>query len=126
MEVFEDYFDPAENEGHYCFTRERDGQTVGYVYFALEEMTDQAWILWWIAVDPSEHGRGIGRELLLFAEEQARSRGGRVMFIETSSLPSYENTNRFYAKNGYEQEAVLRDFYRDGDDKIIYRKRLAT
>jgi len=39
--------------------------------------------------------------------------------IETSSLPHYELTRRFYLKHGYEQAAVLRDFYSDGDDMVI-------
>jgi hypothetical protein len=47
------------------------------------------------------------------------------MFVETSGLPTYERTRRFYLKNGYEREATLRDYYRDGDDLVVFRKRLA-
>ncbi len=75
-------------------------------------------------MDPSTQGRGVGRELLRFAEDESRRRGGRVMFIETSGLPEYEPTRRFYLRNGYDQEAVLRDYYRDGDALVVFRKRL--
>ena len=44
--------------------------------------------------------------------------------IETSSLPQYELTRKFYLKHGYEQHAVLKDFYTDGDDMVIFRKHL--
>jgi ribosomal protein S18 acetylase RimI-like enzyme len=87
-------------------------------------MADRTWYIWWIAVDPSTQGRGVGRELLRFAEGETARRGGRVMFIETSGLPDYEPTRRFYLKNGYDREAVLRDYYKDGDDLVIFRKRL--
>jgi ribosomal protein S18 acetylase RimI-like enzyme len=122
-EVLDDHF-AGGGEAHCCYSDEHDGRVVGYVYLAEEEMTDRTWYVWWIAVDPAVHGRGVGRQLLLFAEDEARRRGGRVLFVETSGLPGYEATRRFYDKNGYDREAVLRDFYRDGDDLVVFRKRL--
>lgn len=121
--VLDDYF--AAPGEHGCFTSEAEGGINGFVYIGPEEMTDRAWCLWWIAVDPAAQGRGVGRGLLGFAEAEARRWGGRVMFIETSGLPIYDPTRRFYLKNGYDREAVLRDYYRDGDDLVIFRKRLA-
>jgi ribosomal protein S18 acetylase RimI-like enzyme len=129
-EVLDDYFegglaaDAAAN--HCCHAFEQDGRVAGYVYFAEAEMTDRAWYVWWIAVDPTIQKRGVGRALVTFAEDEARRRGGRVMFVETSGIEGYEATRLFYLKNGYEREAVLRDFYRDGDDMVVYRKRLRS
>ena len=51
-----------------------------------------------------------------------RRQGGRVLFIETGSLPHYELTRRFYLKHGYEQHAVLKDFYAAGESMIVFRK----
>jgi ribosomal protein S18 acetylase RimI-like enzyme len=121
--VLEAYFEG--DTGHACYASETDGKIDGFVYLGEADMTDRTWYVWWIAVDPSTQGRGVGRELLQFAEDEARRHGGRVMFIETSGLPSYEPTWRFYLKNGYDKEAVLRDYYRDGDDLVIFRKRLS-
>ena len=67
---------------------------------------------------------GLGRELLRFAEEDIRRLNGRVLFVETSSLPHYELTRRFYLKLGYEQVALLPDYYADGDGMVVFRKRL--
>lgn len=128
--VLEDYFDSEaeENEeaGHYCYTYEQHHRIIGYVYFAETEMAERVWYLWWIAVDKSVQGQGVGKEMLLFAENEARRREGRLMFIETSGISTYEPTRRFYLKNGYEREAVLRDYYREGDDLVVFRKRLTT
>jgi ribosomal protein S18 acetylase RimI-like enzyme len=127
--ILDAYFEEpgvAEGPAHCCHTCELDGGVVGYIYFAEEEMVDRVWYVWWVAVDPQTQGRSVGRELLQFAEGEARRRGGRVMFVETSGLPAYERTRRFYLKNGYDREAVLRDYYRDGDDLVVFRKRLAA
>src|SRR5262245_46516669 len=83
-EILDHYFPVHSGPCHCCCTDERDGRVVGYVYLGEEEMTDRTWYVWWIAVDPSLQGKGIGRELLLFAEDEARRRGGRVLFVEMS------------------------------------------
>lgn len=121
--VLDTYF--GDVTGHACFVSEEDGRIDGYVYLGEADMTDRTWYVWWIAVDRSVQGRGVGKTLLVFAEDEARKRGGRVMLVETSGLPGYEPTRRFYLKNGYDQEAVLRDYYHDGDDMVVFRKRLA-
>jgi len=116
----------GEDEGnHTAATYELDGRVVGYVYYAdSAALADRTWYLWWIAVDKGLQGRGVGRELLQYAEADARRRGARLMLIETSGVPAYEPTRRFYLKNGYDREAVIRDYYRDGDDLVVFRKRL--
>ena len=47
---------------------------------------------------------------------------GRVLFIETSSLPHYDLTRKFYVKQGYDTAAVLKDYYSDGDDMVVFSK----
>lgn len=49
-------------------------------------------------------------------------RGGRMLLVETSGLPDFERTRRFYMKCGCEEEARIRDFYTTGDDKVVFRK----
>ena len=51
------------------------------------------------------------------------ARGGRVLFIETSSLGHYDLTRRFYLKHQYEQAATIPDYYADGDHMVVFRKR---
>jgi hypothetical protein len=62
--------------------------------------------------------------LLRHVEDEIRKAKGRVLFIETSSLPQYDLTRKFYLKHGYEQAAVLRDYYAAGDDMVVFRKQL--
>ena len=51
-------------------------------------------------------------------------RGGRLLLIETSSKPNYAPTIEFYKRNGYHLEARIRDYYRPGDDKLIFAKEI--
>ena len=123
-EVLSDYHGGNIELDHVAVTDERDGRVVGYAYYAPAAMTDRSWYLYWIAVARDTHARGIGGQLLRHAEDDVRRRGGRVLFIETSSLPHYELTRKFYLKHGYEVAGVLTDYYADGHDMVIYRKRL--
>lgn len=88
-------------------------------------MTSGTYDLYWIAVDPSAQGLGVGQALLCEVESQVKAAQGRMVLIETSSRSDYGATQKFYARSGYALEVQLRDFYTPGDDKLIYVKRFA-
>ncbi len=101
------------------------GPPVGVVYFGPNVMTDRTWELLWIAVAPDRQGQGIGGELIRFTEAHIRAAGGRMLVIDTSSLPRFEATHTFYGKHGYAEVGRIPDFYADGDSKVIFAKRIA-
>ena len=123
-EVLDDYHAANHANGHRSAVCEHKSHVTGFAYWAPAAMTDRCWYLYWIAVRKDAHGRGVGGALLAHVEDDIRRARGRVLLIETSSLPHYELTRRFYLKHGYDREAVLRDYYADGDDLVIFRKRL--
>ena len=126
-EVLGDYHATNHLHGHRAVTyEEKGGRVLGYAYFAPAAMTDRTWYLYWIAVTRDTQAKGIGGVLLRHAEEEIRKAGGRVLFIETSSLPHYAQTRQFYVKHGYEVTGVLRDYYADGDDMVVFRKKMAV
>lgn len=122
--VLDDFHDHNQDGGDRCHVLEQDGEVVGFEYHALEPMTDRSWMLWWIVVRPDRHGRGLGRQLMTFAEEDAKQAGARILFLETSSLPMYEPTRKFYLSIGYEITGQIRDYYSAGDDMVMFRKPL--
>jgi ribosomal protein S18 acetylase RimI-like enzyme len=75
-------------------------------------MTDRTWYLYWIAVAKEGQSRGLGAEMLRAVEADIRRRDGRLFLIETSSLPHYEPTRRFYLAKGYEQALRARRLLR--------------
>jgi ribosomal protein S18 acetylase RimI-like enzyme len=122
-EMLADYFGGNSDSDHFWITDDDDGP-VGLAYCESEPMTDQTWNLQLIAVRPDRQGQGRGTTLLRYVEQTLTVRGARVLLVETSGLPSFERTRAFYRKCGYDEEARIRDFYKAGDDKIVYRKML--
>ena len=125
-EVLDDYHAGNADLGHRCFVWEEGGAPVGYVYHAPAAMTDRTWYLYWIAVDATRQGQGVGGKLLTFVEQDVTAQDGRLLLIETSSTPRYDPTRRFYRKYGYDQPATVPDFYADGDGLVVFWKRLAS
>jgi ribosomal protein S18 acetylase RimI-like enzyme len=123
-EVLSDYHAHAAANGHICVCYEHEHQLAGFAYYAPAAMTDRTWYLYWIAVSKTQQAKGLGGALFRYGVEDMRRRQGRILLIETSSQPLYEPTRRFYIRHNCEQAAVLRDYYADGDDMIIFRKRL--
>jgi len=104
-----DHHGPA---GYYCI-----GPTPG---------TDGTFDLYWIVVDPLRHGQGIGSALDRHAAAYIRSHNGRMIIAETSSTPRYDPTRKFYQTRKYAELARIRDYYRPGDDLVVYGKILVS
>jgi len=113
-----------EASGYWFVFADLDGRTVGYACFGPIPATEHSWDLYWIAVDDAVRGRGCGALLLRRAEEIVRSRGGRQIWVDTSSRDQYASTRAFYESCGYHRAAHLEDFYRPGDGKVIFCRRL--
>ncbi len=101
-----------------------DAHTLGYACFGPRSLTDGAYDLYWIAVDPAAQGRGIGRALIARSEAEVQNRKGYLLLIETSSTPSYAAARHLYQSSGYRCEAVIHDFYGRGDHLQIFVKDL--
>lgn len=125
-EMIAPYFSDLEG-GEFWLTDVDDAnnaEPVGVAYCAPERMTEGTWNLLLIAEHPTRQGQGRGTALFQHVERTLASRGERVLLVETSGLPNFERTREFYRKNGFDQEARIRDFYKAGDDKIVFRKAL--
>ena len=123
-EVLSDYHATNHRLDHHSVTFEEHGEILGFAYYAPASMADRTWYLYWIAVTKPTQARGIGSKLMKYVEEDIRERRGRILLIETSSLPYYDLTRKFYEKHDYEHGAEIKDFYADGDSMVIYSKRL--
>ena len=113
----------ASSGYHFVFADLAD-RTIGYACYGPIACTVASFDLFWIAVDPQHQQAGLGRRLLAEVESLVRRASGGRLYIETSNRAQYATTRSFYEKCGYHLEAVLRDFYAPGDDKVIFVKAL--
>ncbi|MEL6205631.1 MAG: GNAT family N-acetyltransferase [Pseudomonadota bacterium] len=101
---------------------DHEGAPAGLAFIRPEEMTDRVWNLLALGVAPAAQGHGLASGLLAGVEERLDA---RMIVIETTQLPEQAAARALYARHGYEEEGRVRDFYAEGEDKVIYRKVLA-
>jgi ribosomal protein S18 acetylase RimI-like enzyme len=127
MELIDEALAVGEDSGYIAVVAgitDPAAEVEGYACYGPTPLTEGVFDLYWIAVDPKGQGRGVGRRLLEYVENDIRSRGGRMLLIETSSRDRYAPTVAFYRHTNYELAARIRNFYRIGDDKLIFSKEL--
>ena len=81
------------------------------------ETKDVYWLGWFYTHQDFE-GNNIGGKLLGFMIKHL-SDSARKLYVDTSSDSFYRPALNLYLKNGFQIEAVLRDYYEDGEDQII-------
>ena len=111
-----------EDSGNYWMKITDDREIVAFANYAKDSFSTHSWDLYWIAVHPNLRNNKYGSILLKAIEEDVRTSGGKILWIETSGRPLYASTENFYRKNGYTLQASLKDFYAAGDPKQIYSK----
>jgi ribosomal protein S18 acetylase RimI-like enzyme len=114
----------GENGPDRVWLTDDDGGPVGVAYYAPERLTEGTWNLYMLAVHPDRQRQGRGAALVRHVEQALAAQGARLLLIETSGLGSFERTRAFYRALGYSEEARIREFYKAGDDKVVFRKAL--
>lgn len=122
VELVDERLAKGAASGYEFLFAEQDGEWLGYACFGHIPLTRTSWDLYWIAVHPGLQGRGIGRALLAETERRVRAQGGTRLYLDTSSRPQYVPTRAFYRACGYDEAALLPDFYAPGDGKVIHLK----
>jgi ribosomal protein S18 acetylase RimI-like enzyme len=95
---------------------------VAYACFGRTPMTETTFDLYWLVVAAEARGRGLGRAMLDATHEHLRGQGARTVRVETSSLEGQGGAARFYRSAGYRSVGAIPDFYRAGDDLLIFAK----
>jgi GNAT superfamily N-acetyltransferase len=121
LELIDEALDNPASD-YRILVREDESSVLGYACFGPTPMTQGCYDLYWLAVREGARRQGIGQELLAGVEEELEDESARLVRIETSGLPEYETTRRFYERAGYAEVARISDFYWKGNDLLIYAK----
>jgi ribosomal protein S18 acetylase RimI-like enzyme len=127
LELVDEALEEGEESG-YIFavleTGHTNTQVRGYACYGPVPLTQGVYDLYWIVVHPVSQGTKLGHHLLQYVEQDVLNRGGRMILIETSSREMYVTAVRFYERRGYHLAARIRNFYKVGDDKLVFQKEL--
>ena len=86
----------------------------------------RAFDLTMIAVRPDLQGAGRGASLMRHVEDDLRELGQRLLIVRTSGTPQYDGTRAFYRGLSYVEHGHVPDYWTDGDDLVLFTRRLAT
>lgn len=106
------------------FVGEQGSQVITFGFCEPERMTDGTWNLLAIGVAPAHQGQGHGAKMMAYLEKHLSASSQRVLIVETMGTPELAKTREFYRKNGYTEEARIREFYEAGADKVVFWKHL--
>jgi len=122
-EMISDYFNNPDTQDIW-FTYIDNNKQVAIGYCIPEKLTEGTYNLLAIGVLKESQGKGIASEMMKHIEQLLKQKEGRILIVETSSDDAQIAARNFYKKIGYTQEAVIRDFWKKGEDKIVFWKKL--
>jgi XTP/dITP diphosphohydrolase len=103
-------------------------RVVGFITWAPSPHTPEPGLveLTWLGVDQSSQGHGVGRRLVAMLEELCRSEGAHTIQVATLAdsvdYEPYVATRAFYRAIGFQDYQVDKDFYGEGDHRLLLRK----
>jgi ribosomal protein S18 acetylase RimI-like enzyme len=122
-DMISDYFNNPETQDIW-FTYIDNNKPIAIGYCVPEKLTEGTYNLLAIGVSQSIQRKGIASTMMSFIEQLLTQKNARILIVETSSDDAQIGAREFYLKIGYSQVAVIKDFWKDGEDKIVFLKKL--
>ncbi len=110
-----------KDEYSLALKKEKEGQILAGALFYLLNHSGTAHLLK-IWVESSVEGKGLGRELLDFCEQQLLGQKFSFLFLEVRQ--SNRRAVKFYQKAGYKNLGLRRSLYSDGESGFAMHKKL--
>ena len=122
LEVFDEAVRMSSSDAPYvALGADVDGRLAGWICWGPTPCTLGTYDLYWMAVDPSVQGSGIGTALII-EMERVLAGTARLIVVETAGRPDYSATRAFYQARGYRATATIPEFYGPGDDQVVFVK----
>ncbi len=125
LELLDETLNPRPDTDYLWVLAETEASTLaGFACYGNVPMTEGTFDLYWIAVGSEFRGRGVASRIEAVVVERLQAARARWLIAETSSTPSYHAARRFYERAGYSLLESIADYYREGDDRLTYGKRV--
>ncbi len=122
-EMISDYFNNPDTQDIW-FTCVDNEKQVAIGYCVPEKLTEGTYNLLALGVSQDMQRKGIASQMMSYIEQQLKQKDGRILIVETSSDDAQIGARQFYHKIAYTQAAVIKDFWKEGEDKIVFLKKL--
>ncbi len=122
-EMISDYVNNPDSQDIW-FTYLLDDKPAAIGYCVPEKLTDGTYNLLAIGVAEESQRNGIASQMMNYIEQVLKSKMARILIVETSSDDAQLAARNFYKKIGYTQVAVINDFWKEGEGKIVFLKKL--
>ncbi|MDD4141649.1 MAG: N-acetyltransferase [Bacteroidales bacterium] len=107
-------------ENYRIIIAEECARVVGYICYARVPCTVSTYEFYWLCVDRTCQGHGIGRHLIDEALNEIAALKGLKVVLQTAGREQYKPTQMFYKACGFIEEARLKDYFAKGDDCLIF------
>lgn len=118
------FFREADSTDHQVFVGALEERIVSVIGYVRDDETIGIYWLDWFYTHKRFSGQGYGSQMLDYVTEELKTKEPRKLFAYTSSSILYERAQRLYRRKGFQVEGTLKDFYWDGEDRIILGKYL--
>jgi len=122
-EMINDYLDNQDSQDLW-FTATLDEAPISIGFCAPEKLTEGTYNLYAIGVKNDWQGKGIGKQMMAYLENELVKINCRILIVETSGSDDLKLTRQFYKNLQFDQEATIRDFWNEGEDKVVFWKKL--
>ena len=122
-DMIADYFNNPDTQDIW-FTYTENNKLIAIGYCIPEKFTIGTYNLLAIGVIKGAQRNGVATEMMHYLEHHLKLKEGRILIVETSSDDAQIGARKLYAKIGFTQVAEIKDFWNQGEDKIIFWKKL--
>jgi GNAT superfamily N-acetyltransferase len=122
---YDDYFSSSTSlKGDTVYVAVLANKIIGVTGYFIDRYETGNYWLGWTYIHKQYARNRYGEQLLNFIVGKLKKNKSKRLFVNTSSYPFYRGALNFYLKNGFRIEAVIKDYYWNGEDQIILSKRL--
>ncbi|MCL6445561.1 MAG: GNAT family N-acetyltransferase [Alicyclobacillus sp.] len=124
-EFYECFFGANEEKQTFHVAVTEEGKVVGVMGYKPDRQGAEG-VYWavWLYIHPTYRRLGIATKLWRSIEEALVKLGGRKCYLDVGNEHDQPEAVAFHKRQGFTVEGIMKDYWRDGEDMMLFGKRL--